>query len=172
MKRRLICLALWPFCLCAELAVTLSPERCQPGDVVVLQVQSSFQRYASFELHLPVPQGWVLVAHEVGPVRYEAGFYRQSDAVRLQPLEVGPLELGRVGVTVRQSEGAERQVLAIPVLEVLPYEAEVDSDALAGLPEPAGPGWMERVFWWVGGLLLGGLLGLVSSILYRWRAQS
>ncbi|TVP82403.1 MAG: hypothetical protein EA353_00455, partial [Puniceicoccaceae bacterium] len=142
-------IVLWPLRVWGDIAVSLSPRQCQPGDVVELRVQSSFESYTSFELVIPDREDWVLLTHEADPVRYTEGAYRQEARVLFQPLQAGEFDFSDVEAVVRSSEGTQVLDLAIPPLEVQPYVTGEDSDDPLALAEIGYQEWSATGSWWL-----------------------
>jgi len=135
-KFALVLMVFWPLYLVGDVVGSLSTEQCQPGDLVELRVQSSFENYTSLVLSLPDREDWVLLAHEVGPVRYSEGLYKQEAIILFQPLQAGGFDFKDIEVTGRSAKGTSVLTLALPILDVQPYTAGEDSDEPMRLPEP------------------------------------
>lgn len=168
-KPALLLLAFLPLRLWASLELTLSPQQCQPGDMVELRVQGDFESYASFELNIPNREEWFLVAHEQGPVRYTEGRYYQEAVVVFQPLRAGLLDLGAVEAIVRRGGEAKNQDLTIPLLTVSPYATEEDSDDPSLLPPINRQTGTTKPYFWLSGIVLAA--GVLSVLLIWVRSR-
>ncbi len=144
--------------------LSLSPERCHPGDVVTLHAVMTREQYAKFELKLPRHDNLVLISRERGPVRLEDGMYQQAAVWHLQTVHSGDIQLESIQAILHQANGPETIPLPALHITVSPYSQTDESFLPLPLPdEPTAPKPSTHKLIW--------LLMIVGAPLagYAWR---
>lgn len=125
---------LFPLLASASIELSLSHSQCQPGDVIELQAESSFEELVTYELKFPQHDALHLVAHQRQPVIYADGFYSQKDVWVLQPVNSGSIEINGIKAIVQKGDVVSELDLPKQVIEVLPYAATNEDFSPEPLP--------------------------------------
>ncbi|MDQ8194740.1 hypothetical protein QEH59_09910 [Coraliomargarita sp. SDUM461004] len=125
------------FLLFAQLAragieMTLSVERCHPGDLIELRTTMIVADYAKFELQIPQHEDLLLVAKERGNVTLTDGQYIQESIWQLQAVRSGKIHIQGIQAHIQRSNGSSVDKLSDLTLEVVPYPQ--DDESYAPLP--------------------------------------
>lgn len=126
---------LFPLLASASIELSLSHSQCQPGDVIELHAESSFEELVTYELKFPQHDALHLVAHQRQPVIYADGVYSQKDVWVLQPVQSGTVEINGIKAIVQKGDVVSKLDLPKQVIEVLPYT--VSSEDFTPEPLPA-----------------------------------
>lgn len=151
---------LFPLFASASIELTLSRVQCQPGDVVELHAESSFDELTIYELKLPQHDALHLVAHQRQPIEYADGVYSQKDVWVLQPVRSGEIELSGIKAFVKKGDVIEELELPNQSIEVLAYVARNDDFTPEPLPgfKIEGSGSKLWIFFLVVGVFVVGFL--------------
>lgn len=138
-----------------EINTEWSKADCLPGDVVELRVSVSSDHVTSFDLKLPANDALEWVAHDRGPLLYQAGIYSQKDVVIAQPTRAGTIQLKDLHAIVQDGEIKTDRTLTVQALVVGTYGATEDTYNPEPLPVAKTRGKTSRwAVLWIGLCLL------------------
>lgn len=132
---RFASLCLLPIAAFANIELSLSETQCQPGDVIELHAESSFDELVTYEIKLPQHEALHLVAHQRQPVDYADGNYRKKDVWVLQPMRSGEIELSEIKAFVQKDGVVSELDLPKQVIDVQAYAAAKDDFTPEALPD-------------------------------------
>lgn len=122
------------------LSLTVTPEQCGLGDLVVLEAEYRAPELFELELALPPADGsYHLFEKQILPQRFEAGTYSQSVRWLIQPLQSETIQFNQLYAKLNGSELPNTIAVDPVALTVTLQQQDGDSLELMALPEPVAP---------------------------------